>query len=208
MRKNVVSLLFVSALLLAAAVALSGATTTSAGKGGCPNPATANGAAHANANSALGPVKQEARGCLPGPVTTPTPTPTPTPTDEADVRVATVSVRAPDSATVGTEFAVRTSVSLRNDGPVASVLVDTTTDFVAPADCSVSPASPVTVEDTSLPIDVSVSVGRSWLVSCAQAGMHTFSADATVAIDPSQPVTDPDPSDNSGSGSDATDVVP
>ncbi len=49
-----------------------------ADKGGCPNAAAANGAAHANSNSAFGREKQAARGCTneASPTSTPAPTPT------------------------------------------------------------------------------------------------------------------------------------
>jgi hypothetical protein len=46
-------------------LALSGGAAV-AGKGGCPNPKSANGAAHANENSAHGPAKQAQRNCAPG----------------------------------------------------------------------------------------------------------------------------------------------
>ena len=54
-----------SALALAAAlvIGMTAVAPSSADKGGCPNAASANGAAHANPNSAHGPAKQAARGC-------------------------------------------------------------------------------------------------------------------------------------------------
>src|SRR3990172_2161527 len=63
-----------------AGLALVGAHQSFADKGGCPNAASANGAAHANPNSAHGPAKQEARGCDGAASPTPAaPTPPPGP---------------------------------------------------------------------------------------------------------------------------------
>jgi hypothetical protein len=118
-----------------------------------------------------------------------------------------VSVRAPDTALPGESFVVRVSASLRNLGPANSVLVDTTFTFSAPG-CAATPSSPVTVQDTSLPENVGVSIARSWLVSCAQAGTPTLTADVNVAIDASQAISDPDTSNNDGSGNDSTIVGP
>jgi len=204
MGRKIVTLLIVSALTLAAAVVFTDTPAATAGKGGCPNDAATEGAAHANVKSAHGSAKQTERGCQVA-EPTPEPTPTPAPTSGADVRVADVTVSAPDSAPSGEEFAVRVMAGLRNDGPEGKVLVDTTFTFVSPPDCSVSPAIPVTVPDKWLE-DSRVSIARSWLVSCTEAGPHTFTADVTVALDPTELVADPDPTNNSASGNDTTEI--
>ena len=118
-----------------------------------------------------------------------------------------VSVRGPDSALPGESFIVRVTASLRNLGPASAVLVDTTFTFSAPG-CEVTPFAPVIVEDTNLPQDVGVSIGRGWLVTCAQAGTATSTADVDIVIDASQAITDPDTTNNSGTGSDSTIVGP
>ena len=128
------------------------------------------------------------------------------PAGGADVRVTDVTVGARDSALPGEEFLVRVIAGLGNDGPEGNVLVHTTFNFVAPADCSASPSSPVIVVGTSLPKDVRVSITRNWLVSCTQAGAHTFTADVTVAIDPGELVADPDTGNNGGSENDTTEI--
>ena len=97
-------------------------------------------------------------------------------------------------------------LSLRNDGPAPSVVVDSTFSVVAPGDCSVTPAAPVTVQNTALPVNVGVSISRLWNVICTQAGPHSFTVDASVAIDPLQTASDPDPNNNSGSGSASTQI--
>ena len=143
----------------------------------------------------------------PTPTPAPTPTPTPEPADQADVVVEDVSVRAPDSALPGESFIVRVTASLRNLGPASAVLVDTTFTFSVPG-CDAIPSLPVTVQDTDLPQNIGVSIGRSWLVSCAQAGTAASTVDVDIVIDASQAITDPDATNNSGSGSDSTIVGP
>jgi hypothetical protein len=139
--------------------------------------------------------------------TPPTPTPTPTPTPapiEADVRVDFASASAPDGAEAGTSFSLRGGARLVNAGPTASVVVDLTFTVSAPPDCDIVPAGPVVVQDVTLPADTNVFVGRSWTVTCWEAGDHTFTVTAVVAIDPLDPATDPDPANNSASADDHT----
>jgi hypothetical protein len=204
MGRKIVILLIVSALTLAAAVVFTNTPAATAGKGGCPNDAATKGAAHANVKSAHGSAKQTERGCQVA-EPTPEPTPTPAPTTGADVRVTDVTVSAPESALPREDFLVLVLAGLRNDGPEGKVLVDTTFTFVSPPDCSVSPAIPITVPDRWLE-DSRVSIARSWLVSCIEPGPHTFTADVTVALDPTEPVADPDTANNSGSGNDTTEI--
>src|SRR5438093_10951582 len=84
-----------SALALAAGVVIgmTAVAPSSADKGGCPNAASINGAAHANPNSAHGPAKQAARGCAV--LTTPTATggaiATPTSTELGPTQPPTVT---------------------------------------------------------------------------------------------------------------------
>jgi hypothetical protein len=72
-----------------AVLGVAGGSTTLADKGGCPNAASSNGAAHANPNSAHGPEKQAERDCqaaespTPTPGSPPTSEPSATPTPEA-----------------------------------------------------------------------------------------------------------------------------
>jgi len=144
----------------------------------------------------------------PTPTPSPTPTPTLTPADGADVIVEGVTVGAPDTALPGESFEVHVRASLRNLGPANAVLVDTTFSFSAPAGCSAVPSAPFIAQDTNLPENVGVSIGRIWLVTCTEAGTYTFTTDVSVAIDASQAITDPDTSNNDGSGNDSTSVGP
>ena len=103
----------------------------------------------------------------------------------------------------GESFDVRVSASLRNLGPANAVLVDTTFTFSAPG-CSAVPSALFIAEDTNLPENVGVSIGRVWLVTCTEAGTYTFTTDVSVVIDASQAISDPDTSNNDGSGNDST----
>jgi hypothetical protein len=231
-RKIGVLLLISTVVAVGLTLGLAGAGPASADKGGCPNDAADNGASHANANSAHGSKKQAARGCsvvdpttdatptpapTDEPVTDPTPTPTvepipdPTPTpipaDEADVQVIGVSVSALAAGAFEGQFTFRVGGSLLNAGPADTALVDTTFSVAAPSACSVSPADHITVEDSSLPVGVGVYIVRGWIVTCVEPGTHQVTANVSVAIDPAQPVSDPDPGNNTGSATVTLDVV-
>lgn len=81
-RGSMAAYVALAAGLLASVILLVSPPETFADKGGCPNAASANGAAHANERSAHGPAKQAARGCgqhgtpTEGPEETPSPVPT------------------------------------------------------------------------------------------------------------------------------------
>jgi hypothetical protein len=199
MKRKIGVLLLISIMMaVGLTLGLAGADPAAADKGGCPNDAARNGATHANANSAHDSERRAARKCSPE-VPIPDPIPTPTPTDEADVQVVGVSVSTPVTASSEGQFAIRVGVSLLNAGPADTALVDTTFTFTLPSVCSVSPAGPVTVEDSSLPEGVGVFISRGWIVTCLQPGAHEVTANVSVAIDPAQSVSDPDPSNNMGS---------
>lgn len=127
----------------------------------------------------------------PGEAQTPTPPPS-----EADVRVAGINAFLPATALIGQSFQVTTAANLYNDGPAPSGLVDVTFAVAPPADCTISPLPPITVQDRILPVNTSVSVSRFWQVACSVSGPHTLAIDVSIALDVSQPTTDPDPSNN------------
>jgi len=91
MSPKTLALLAAVVITLAAVTVVMTPSGTSADKGGCPNAGAANGAAHADPNSAHGPDKQQDRNCAvdttpntvaPPPTPSPTPSPTPTPTPD------------------------------------------------------------------------------------------------------------------------------
>ena len=135
----------------------------------------------------------------------PTPTPTATPRPSADVQVIDVSVNAPASAQTGVEFVLTAGSTIRNNGPSTPVIVDTTFTPVLPASCSAT-TGVKTVQNTSLPLAINVFVSRSWMVTCSEAGPHTFTVNVALAIDPAQPHVDPILTNNTGSASSFTEV--
>src|SRR6266508_4574925 len=112
----------ISALVLAAALAglagiLGGAAPSFADKGGCPNANSANGAAHANPNSAHGPEKQAARGCQNGGTSTPTVQPTATPPETPGPTPTSEPTATPGPTP--TEAATPTPAPTDTPGPTA-----------------------------------------------------------------------------------------
>ena len=198
MSERIMPRLLLSGLILAIAVALGSVSPVAAVKGGCPSSAAANGAAHANDRSAHDPDRRVARSCTEDGSTTSL--------NAADVQVVDVTVSAPNSALVGEEFLVLAGASLINVGPAETVLVDTTFVLSPAASCAVSPAGPVTIEDSSLPVSVSVYISRAWWVTCLDRGSATLTAEVVVAIDSSESEVDPDPGNNTGSGDDTTQI--
>src|SRR3989304_2962670 len=199
-----------------------GAATSSAGRGGCPTERSSGSATHANENSAHGSAKGSARDCfseipqatatpaptpLPTPSPSPSPTPAPTPVPGADVKVVSVTLTAPATGTTGVQFPVSAVVSLHNNGPVASVNVDTTFSLTLPAGCTAPHNNlVVTIANKSLPSSTSVQIMRSWFLVCSSVGDHTFNVGGSVAFTPGQAWTDPNPANNSGSGGAMTSV--
>ncbi len=132
----------------------------------------------------------------------------PDPIPMPGVAVLSVRVESPDRTALGEAFDVFASAGLINNGPAETVLADTTFGFRAPGDCLASPEAPVTHQDTSLPRNVGVWITRGWQVTCDRAGGHDFTVNVTVAIDASESVTDPDPLDNTNSGTRRTEILP
>jgi hypothetical protein len=198
MNRKIGALLLISTVAVGLTLGLASVGPAAADKGGCPNDAAGNGASHANAKSAHGYEKLAARGCS---TVDPIPdvTPTPVPADEADIEVVGVSVRTPTALSLDGQFVVRVGASLLNAGPADTALVDTTFGFDVPSACSVSPEYPLTVEDSSLPEGVGVYISRGWIVTCLEPGVHQVTANVTVAMDTAQSMSDPDPSNNTGS---------
>ena len=93
---------------------------------------------------------------------------------------------------------------MHNNGPDGPVNVDTTFTLHLPPDCTTPNLTTVVVLNRSTAVSVGVSVSRAWNVTCMQAGAHQFNIDASVAISAGQAFTDPNTTNNSGSGSGAT----
>jgi hypothetical protein len=135
----------------------------------------------------------------------PTPTPTASPRPSADVQVIDTSVNAPATAQPGVEFVLTAGSTIRNNGPSTPAIVDTTFTPVLPAFCSAT-TGVKTVQNTSLPLAINVFVSRSWMVTCSEAGTHTFTVNVDLAIDAAQPHVDPNLTNNAGTSSTVTEV--
>ncbi len=144
------------------------------------------------------------------PEPTPTPTqaprtaaPTATPPPGSDVEVVEVAVSSPADAIAGVSFMMSADASVRNNGPVTPVVVDTTFVPVLPSGCTATTGA-VTVQNTTLMGNLITTISRIWTVTCTIPGSKGFTVTGTALIDPLQPVSDPNPANNSGSGSSAT----
>jgi len=107
---------------------------------------------------------------------------------------------------VSVPFLLTAGVSVHNNGPDGDVIVDTTFNLALPGDCTATSGTTAVVTNRSAPMSVPVFVSRAWNVACAQAGPHQFTVDASVAISAGQALSDPNPANNSGSGSGTTQV--
>ncbi|HEY8767348.1 MAG TPA: hypothetical protein VIP09_08815 [Dehalococcoidia bacterium] len=87
-----------------------------ADKGGCPNAAAANGAAHGNSNSAFGREKQAARGCT----NEASPTSTPAPTPAAVVTPANTETSRPSKTPESSETPEATETPEPSETPEAT----------------------------------------------------------------------------------------
>jgi hypothetical protein len=134
---------------------------------------------------------------------TPTNSPTPTPAPGSDVEVVGVTVGSPESAIAGVPFILSAGVDIRNNGPVMPVIVDTTFVPMLPAGCTAT-TGVVTVQNTTLIGNFITTISRFWSVTCTAAGSKEFSIDGAAEIDPLQPISDPNPANNSGSDSSTT----
>jgi hypothetical protein len=142
----------------------------------------------------------------PTPAPTPAPTPSPTPATGADIEVLSVTVTPSQTATAGVAFLVAGMVGLHNNGPDGPVNVDTTLTIHLPADCTITNGATALVPNRSAPVSVGISVSRAWNVTCALPGAHQFTIDASVVISVGQTLTDPNPANNSNSGSGSAQV--
>ena len=201
--RNVLAPVLASVAVVTALLALAGPAPTEADRGGCPHPHPTASRPHPT------PQSQPAEGChgrQPAPTPSPTPAPPPTPAPGADVKVIGMTVTAPATAIRGGAFLVTGNADLHNNGPDGPVNVDVTFTIQLPADCTASSATTVVVPNRTLSMSVPVAVGRSWNVTCLLSGDHQFIIDASAAITLGQTLTDPNPANNSGSGSASTPV--
>ena len=133
----------------------------------------------------------------------PTEVPTPTPPPGADVEIVSVTVNLPPAVTAGVPFMLWSDVSIRNNGPITPTVVDTTFTPVLPAGCTATTGVFI-VQNTTLVGNFITAISRAWSVTCTLPGTPAFTMNANAAIDPLQPMSDPNPANNGGSGSSST----
>jgi hypothetical protein len=114
-------------------------------------------------------------------------------------------VNAPANATAGIPFQVTGQVSVRNNGPQTPGVVDTTFTPSLPASCAATTGA-ITVQNTIIGVGSTMFISRSWMVTCTVPGPATFDIGVTSLLDAAMPVMDPDLSNNTGSGSDTTQI--
>jgi hypothetical protein len=226
---KILVLLAAVVIILISAIASMNPTGTSADKGGCPHEGS-NGNGNPNADCptptsvitpTLEPTPEPTPAPTPDPTPTPTPdptatpsptqeptpTPSPTPVPGTDTKVVSVAVNSPVSGTIGVSFLVSGAANLHNNGPAASVLVDTTFTVVLSPGCHSQNAPTVTVLNRNLPASIPVQVTRNWNVICDIVSEHTFTVNVSTAISPGQAWVEANPDNNNGTGSDATTVT-
>jgi hypothetical protein len=96
-------------------------------------------------------------------------------------------------------------VTLHNNGPAGPANVDVTVSISVPFDCDASPQGDQTSNDISLPVSVPVVISKTWSVTCDKESNHQITAGAVVSLDQAG-WTDPDDSNDSGSGQDTLQV--
>jgi hypothetical protein len=124
---------------------------------------------------------------------------------QADPAVTGVTANSPADAATGEPFTVTVSGTVHNLSGFTPVNVDTVFNLAVPAECSRTPDSAQTVQDTALTVSTSVVLGQSWTVSCTTVGIKTFNASVTVGIDQLH-VTDIDGANNTGQAQTSTDT--
>jgi len=112
----------------------------------------------------------------------------------------------PPTANVGVAFLVTAMAEIHNNGPEPTANADVTFTINLPPDCTPSSAATVVVPNRTISMSVSVSVSRSWNVTCTQTGAHQLMAEVSVAFSPGQTLTDPNLLNNSNTGGASTEV--
>jgi hypothetical protein len=123
---------------------------------------------------------------------------------DADVQVTGVTVNAPASENATVQFQVSAQVDATNNGPYGPVnaSVTSTLDLTGASGCTTSSVNPQ-VNNVSLGTN---SVTPTWNVTCTTTGLKTFDVDASVDFTITH-VSDPTPGNNTGTGSDQTDIT-
>jgi hypothetical protein len=110
----------------------------------------------------------------------------------ADLKIASVSVDAPATETVGTGFYIHPAAIVHNNGPYTPLLAKATFSLTVPADCFVLPLSgPQSHRGATVALSTPVTLDTNsnfetpvlWTVTCDQPGVHNFSVDVLLEFD-------------------------
>jgi hypothetical protein len=94
-----------------------------------------------------------------------------------DVKVTSLVVTAPGSATPGTDFNVSIDITVHNNGPVSPLESEGGIGLAVPADCTVDPdVSYQLFNPINTPASTNVVVTKSWTVNCTSSGVHEMIA--------------------------------
>ncbi len=122
----------------------------------------------------------------------------------ADLSFTSVVVAAPATGTTGSAFNVDVTATVHNAGPVTPVTADVTVDLTMPAGCTRNPNT-TQVQDNAIVGTIDVPVTKTWSVTCTTTGDKTFNGSAAVVVDQLH-VTDGTAGNNTGNGSDTTNI--
>lgn len=143
----------------------------------------------------------------PAATASPTPSPSPSPiTSLADLAVPSATLSLPHTSNVGVEFLATGIAEIHNNGPEPTANADVTFTINLPPDCTPSSPATVVVPNRVLSTSTTVSVSRSWSVTCTQTGAHQLMVEVLVAFSAGQALTDPNLLNNSNTGSASTEV--
>ncbi len=124
---------------------------------------------------------------------------------QADVKVSSVTVNAPATASANTPFSIAVNISLHNNGPVTPVNADLAVDLTVPPDCTPTPVQQLQT-GTNLAQSAVTPASKTWSVSCSAGGAHTFTGSATLTVNQVH-VQDPTTANNSGQGTGTTTIT-
>jgi len=117
----------------------------------------------------------------------------------ADVAVIDLSTQAIGDVDVSSNGDLLNDVTVKNNGPDGPAAVTVTTSAVAPADCTVSPAS--RTEQVSLDAGAQTVLEHDFTVHCSQPSTHTFGVEVNVSGAKDPHTVDLDLTNNIAAGS-------
>lgn len=118
--------------------------------------------------------------------------------EDVDLEVQSVTVDAPESATVAVPFNVTVNAMLRNNGPFGPVDDPADIGLSTPADCTKEPEGPFELFTASLEAGATIPASVTWSVTCSGAGVREFRGFATALSGFEDVYIDPNNDNNFG----------